>query len=87
MDDAALARIRERIDAVDAKLVELVAKRIAIVEEARALKAAHGVELYDRAREAALLDERTRWGRSSGIAEETIHAVFGALLDVSRGRR
>lgn len=84
MDEAALARIRERIDAVDAKLVELVAKRIAIVEEARALKAAHGVELYDHGREVALLDERTRWGRSSGIGEETIHAIFGALLDVSR---
>ncbi len=85
MDEAALKRLRERIDAVDAKIVDLVAERDSLVDEARRLKAAHGRPLYDADREVTLLDDRAAWALARGLSEDGMREVFRAIVALSRG--
>jgi chorismate mutase len=85
MDQAALERLRQRIDAVDAKIVDLIAERDSLVEEARRLKAKHDVPLYDPAREAIILDDRAAWANARGLSEDAVRDVFRAILALSRG--
>lgn len=85
MDQAALAKLRARIDAVDAKIVDLIAERDSIVEEARRLKAKDGIPLYDAAREEVILEDRAAWANARGMGEDAMKDVFRAILALSRG--
>jgi chorismate mutase len=49
-----LASLRREIDAVDANLVVLLAKRVRLVREVAALKAKDGLPAYDGGREIAI---------------------------------
>lgn len=85
MDQTALATLRGRIDAVDAKIVDSIAERDSIVEELRRLKAASGQPLYDAAREAELLEDRGAWANARGMSDDAMKDVFRAILALSRG--
>ncbi|CAN5155216.1 hypothetical protein BH09MYX1_BH09MYX1_30280 [soil metagenome] len=85
MDQAALAKLRARIDIVDAKIVDLIADRDSIVEEARRLKAASGLPLYDGPREETILEDRAAWANARGLGEDAMKEVFRAVLTLSRG--
>ena len=85
MDQAALKKLRGRIDAVDAKICDSIAERDSIVEELRRLKAASGLPLYAAAREAELLEDRAAWAHARGMSDDAMKDVFRAILALSRG--
>ena len=85
MDQAALAKLRGRIDAIDAKIVDSIAERDSIVEELRRLKAASGLPLYDAAREETILEDRAAWANARGMDGDAMKDVFRAILALSRG--
>ncbi len=83
----ALATLRERIDAIDRELVELLARRNAVVREVAAVKRATGFPVRDAGREAALLADRAARASERDLRPEVIESLFRVVLWASRDRQ
>ncbi|MDW7710555.1 MAG: bifunctional chorismate mutase/prephenate dehydrogenase [Deferrisomatales bacterium] len=79
-----LEGLRGRIDAVDARLVELLAARRDLVAQVAELKGARGLPLYHPAREEDLISRRREQGRRAGLDPDLVEDVFRRLLRSSR---
>lgn len=80
----ALASSRAALDAVDAALVELLAKRRALVSAVWERKRAAGEPLRDPERERAILARAARSASVSGLEPSAVRAVMRAVLDAMR---
>jgi chorismate mutase/prephenate dehydrogenase len=81
-----IAAMRQAIDEVDHALLELVARRRALVGEVFARKRALGVPLVDAAREAELVRERRAFAEGLGVPGELAERLLHVLLDDSHAR-
>lgn len=79
-----LPTVRSMIDALDHELLQLLARRMALVAEAAAYKQAHGLPIHDEAREQHVLGDRQRWADDLGLPTEHVDALFRLMLQVSR---
>jgi prephenate dehydrogenase len=79
-----LPEIRERIDAVDRELVELLERRARLVQEAARVKAEHGLPFPDLGREESLLKLRRQWASEQKVDADAVEDVFRAVLRFSR---
>jgi chorismate mutase len=87
---AALTALRARFDTLDDQLVELMAARLRLAEEAAPLKQALGRPVVDPLREAeAASRRRTRAHELTGNASLTgvVDDVFAVLVHASRARQ
>ncbi len=75
-----LDSIRDRLDALDARLVDLLAERAALASGAAEAKARDGLPLYDRAREQELLEAVERRAAARGLSPGLAADVMGRLL-------
>ena len=82
-----LAVLRARIDALDAELVELLARRAATAGEAMDLKATMGQPAFDAAREAEMTATLRQKARALQLDEDRVEKVFRAVLELSRAPR
>ena len=80
-----LHTLREQIDDIDRQLADLFARRMAVTHKVGQYKAAHGLPVLDREREAqvlaaraALVDEELR---------EDVTVLFETILSLSRRRQ
>lgn len=80
---AVLAAARASIDAVDHALVELLARRRALVAELFAQKQRLGLPLVDPAREARLLAERAAFAEERGVPAALAERIMRAILEAS----
>lgn len=87
MIDPGLTALRTRIDALDAELVVLLAKRVAAAKEAMDLKAAAGQPAFDATREAEMFAALRAKARALQLDEVRVAEVFRAVLELSRGDR
>ena len=71
---------RERIDAIDAELIELIRRRVAVSTEIQAARIADGGRRLDLSRETEIIG---RYNRSLGRPGT---GVAMALLELGRGR-
>ncbi|MBX7192348.1 MAG: chorismate mutase [Sandaracinaceae bacterium] len=79
-----LAALRARIDETDRAIVALLARRRAIVEEMRVLKATHALPRIDAAREAEMRAALVTEAARLGVPEALVLAVLEAILADSR---
>lgn len=87
---AALAALRDRFDALDDQLVDLIAARLRLADEAAPLKRALGRPIIDPIREAAAAARRrTRAHEVAGDAGlgGVVDDVFAVLVPASRARQ
>ncbi len=82
-----LARLRARLDSVDAVLLRAFAARQRLADAVADVKAQTGAPVRDAAREAVLLDARIAAGAPLGLSAADVRAVFEALLARSRARQ
>ncbi len=80
---AEVALSRQTIDEIDHALIELLARRRAIVRDLFVKKRALGLPLVDPRRETELLDERRKYGRALGVSPELVEGIFRGILDDS----
>lgn len=85
-----LQRLRERWlgspqprDDVD-HLIDLVARRLALMPDVAAWKRAHGVALEDEAREALVLEQAVSNARRAGIEIESARRLFRVQIDLAK---
>jgi chorismate mutase len=85
-----LESIRDRLDAVDRRLVELLAERSRLITDVVRYKRAHAMKVVDRAREERMLtkigDTATDAGLDPRIARQVLRAIIDAftLLEVEQ---
>ena len=83
MSESDLAGLRKAIDAVDSRLLELMAERIRLVLAVGAYKAKHDLPIYDPERERQLLERLTR-SPPEPLEADTVRRIFERLIDESR---
>ena len=73
---AELSLLRDQIDEVDRQMVELLARRLALVEQVGVVKSQHGLPIYAPDREAAMLASRRQEAESKGVPADLIEDVL-----------
>ncbi len=81
---AELEALRERIDAIDERIVRLLADRRKVVEDVVALKKARNMAVYHPAREEDLISRRRQQARASGLDPDFVEELYRAILRGSR---
>lgn len=79
-----LAVVRAMIDALDRDLLQIMARRMALVAEVAAYKRQHGVRIRDAQREADVLRDRHERAIELGLPAGEIESIFRVLLRSSR---
>ncbi|MCH7814120.1 MAG: bifunctional chorismate mutase/prephenate dehydrogenase [Planctomycetes bacterium] len=79
-----LAVLRAMIDAIDHDVLQLLARRTALVGEIAAYKREHGVRIRDAARERAILDDRCAQAERLGLPRDAVEAMYRLILLASR---
>lgn len=75
-----LDRIRAGIDEADNGIVELLARRRALVIELAKIKKVLSVPIYDPKREQALVDRVKKLGAERKLNEEFVEVVFRLIV-------
>ena len=83
--DAVLAALRERVEAVDAEIVLLLARRLELAREVGAHKHAAGLATLDVKREAVVLRRACALARDAGLPEEPTRQLFWGIIGICRG--
>ena len=82
-----LLALRERIDQLDRRFVELLAERNDLVAQVANVKRQSGFPIRDPDREARMLETRRELGSSDGIRPEVVESLFRVILWASRDRQ
>lgn len=80
----ALGRLRNRIDGVDRKIVELLEERLRVVEEVVALKKAHQLPVYHPSREEDLISDRRKRAKEKAMDPDFVEEIFRSIMRQSR---
>ena len=81
-----LDAIRAELDAVDRDMVALFEKRMLLAREVAEYKLAHGLQVLDAAREAAVLQSRAAMLQNACWAED-VRTLYGTIMTSSRGEQ
>ncbi len=79
-----LAALRQEIESVDARIVQLIAERTALAHRIGEVKRAAGQPMLDPAREAAVVRRAGLLARDAGVAQEDVREIFWHLIGLSR---
>jgi chorismate mutase len=82
-----LAELREQIDKLDDKLIQVFEKRMKVVEEIGKHKKAHNITILQSQRWDDILRYRVNLGTKKGLSEEFILSVFQAIHQESINRQ
>ena len=82
-----LSLLRAMIDALDRDLLQIVARRMALVAEVAAYKRAHGLPVRDAAREREVLAARAHDAEALGLPPGEVESIFRLLLRASRDQQ
>jgi chorismate mutase/prephenate dehydratase len=83
MAEPDLAQLRDRIEAVDRKIIALVAERLKIVEDVVAAKLTAASPFRDREREDLLLQRLRRLAIDAGLDPHQIERLYRVVMDMS----
>jgi chorismate mutase len=78
-----LEELREKIDAVDRKIFELVCERVNLVLRVGEIKRERGMQVYDPKRERLILDRLAQMAQPP-IQPGTVRRIFERLIDEAR---
>lgn len=77
-----LERYRAGLDALDAELLDVLARRAQLVDEVWAWKRSRGLPLRDPAREAAMRERLLVEGERMGLSREALARVLEAVVGI-----
>lgn len=75
-----LNALRDKIDAVDKQLIELLVERLALVGEVGEVKSEHGLPIYAPDREAAMLAKRRKEAQAKGVPADLIEDILRRIM-------
>ena len=80
-----LAATRTQLDAIDERLLSVLADRAKVVDELWAWKRSEGLPLTDPQREAAHVDQLVARAKTLGLEEQATRAVLATIIGKSLG--
>lgn len=81
-----LAMFRVQIDSLDKQLIEILGKRMQVVEQVGQYKALHNIPALQKARFDAILQKNIAMGKGYGLSETLIAEVMNAIHKESLGK-
>ncbi len=75
--------LRQIIDSLDAEVVDLVARRMDLVQKLAAIKGVHNISVFQPQRWQDIIDSRTKQGLPLGLGNDFIIKLFEAIHDQS----
>ncbi|MFM2486514.1 bifunctional chorismate mutase/prephenate dehydrogenase [Celerinatantimonas yamalensis] len=75
-----LGPLRDQIDTLDQQLIELFAKRLAVVKQVGEIKSQHGLPIYVPDRETAMISKRRAEALAQGVPEQLIEDVLRRVM-------
>jgi chorismate mutase/prephenate dehydratase len=78
-----LASLRDRIEAVDRQIIQLIADRLAIVEGVAEAKLASASPFRDRVREETLIGRLREMATEAGVDPHQIERMYRVIMDMS----
>jgi len=79
-----LEQVRRRLDQLDDRLVDLIARRAELARSLGRAKRDAGLPIVDFAREAAVVRRAATHARHKGLPEEDVRDIFWDLIAVAR---
>ncbi|MGH1397850.1 MAG: chorismate mutase [Alphaproteobacteria bacterium] len=76
-----LEQYRKEIDALDIELVDVLARRLAVVRAVGALKAETGLSVVQPERAKAVVDRAAEMGVEKGLSPDFIRALYHMMID------
>lgn len=83
-DVQALSAVRAEIEAVDAAIVEALARRMALAREVRVVKQRAGQPVLDPAREAEVVTRVGALARDAGLCEDDVRGIYWRIMAMAR---
>ena len=83
-DSDELAQLRRDIEAIDRKLVELLADRLELGRRTGEIKRDAGRPILDAAREAEVIRRAVTAARELGVPQEATREIFWHIVGMSR---
>lgn len=80
-----LEDLRDEIDEIDARIVELISGRMRIAEEIGKEKQKQGKHIEDKERERRVLENVRSIAQEENISQETIENIYRQILKASKG--
>ena len=77
---AELTALRDQIDEVDKALLDLLARRMALVAEVGEVKSKYGLPIYVPEREASMLASRRKEAQALGVSPDLIEDVLRRVM-------
>lgn len=71
-----LSDLRDQIDSVDKRILELLSERLSLVEKVGEVKSEHGLPIYAPDREAAMLASRRQEAEKMGVPPQLIEDIL-----------
>jgi chorismate mutase len=84
MDKNSIEKLRKEVDAVDRRLVFLLAERFKITKEIISIKKENGLPAKDKNREGDIVKEASELAEKSGISSKFIADIFKIILRESK---
>ena len=78
--DKKLNELREEINPIDKKIVDLIAKRISLVKEIAEIKKKNNLEIIDKNREIEIIKEKQELARELNISQDLINRIFEEII-------
>lgn len=83
-DHASITDLRARVDAIDDRIVRLLADRCALATSLAHAKADQGLEPLDPAREAAVVRRAEEAALARGIGPASVRDIYGLVIGLCR---
>ena len=80
-----MQQIRKRIDIIDEKIIQLLARRIKLVLKVGKFKKKEGLPIRDKKREEEILKKLEKQAKKLGINPEFISKLYQEMFKESRG--
>lgn len=82
-DRASITDLRARVDAIDDRIVRLLADRCALARSLAHVKADQGLEPLDPARESAVVRRAEEAAMTRGLRAESIREIYALVIALS----
>ncbi|VVB80079.1 Chorismate mutase [uncultured archaeon] len=76
-----LTEIREELDKLDAELVSILSKRMALIPEVANYKKQNNVARYQPEREKQVIETKRKLAEESGINPDLIEKIFKEIIN------
>jgi chorismate mutase len=82
-DDPVMKQFRDQISDNDLKIVDLINKRLSLVDKLWRYKAEHGIEVYNAEREEWMLTFLARANKGP-LSADALQRVYRAIVEVTK---